>query len=115
MLIVRAVSKRQRLGVLKARKVTKEIQGKTVEKAIDFLTFCEKAAKLVQKTLLSAVANAENNHGLDIDDLVVVSAFADQGPVMKRTKARAKGRGTRILKPSCHITVHVANPNEEKS
>ena len=111
---VRAVARKQRLGVLKAREVVNAIRGKRVEKALDFLNFCEKkAAKLVFKTLSSAVANAENNLGLDVDELTIVSAWVDQGPVLKRWKARAKGRGSRILKPTCHITVVVANQNEE--
>ncbi|HJN38515.1 MAG TPA: 50S ribosomal protein L22 [Gammaproteobacteria bacterium] len=112
---VRAVAKKQRLGVLKAREVVNVIRGKSVDKALDFLTFCEKkAARLVFKTLSSAVANAENNVGLDVDDLSVVEAWVDQGPVLKRWKARAKGRGNRILKPTCNITVVVANPNDKE-
>lgn len=104
----RAVTKGVRISPLKARIVANEIRGMHVSKAIDLLEHStKKAAKHLLKTLLSAMANAENNHDLDIDELTIKSVCIDQGPVMKRMMPRAKGRGDRILKPSSHMTVVV--------
>ena len=81
-----------------------------VEKALTLLNFSnKKAAVMVRKVLESAIANAEHNDGADIDELKVSSIYVDQGPVMKRMRARAKGRGNRILKRTSHITVTVAD------
>jgi large subunit ribosomal protein L22 len=81
-----------------------------VEKALTLLTFSnKKAAVLVRKVLESAIANAEHNDGADIDELKVESIYIDQGPTMKRMRARAKGRGNRIIKRTSHITVTVAD------
>ncbi len=81
-----------------------------VEKALTLLTFSnKKAAVLVRKVLESAIANAEHNDGADIDELKVSSIFVDVGPSMKRMRARAKGRGNRIVKRTSHITVTVAD------
>ena len=81
-----------------------------VEKALTLLSFSnKKAADLVRKVLESAIANAEHNDGTDIDELKVESIFVDQGPSMKRMRARAKGRGNRIVKRTSHITVTVAD------
>ena len=109
---VKSVLRRQRSSAQKVRIVADQIRGKSVESALDLLTYGRtKAAVLVKKTLESAIANAENNHGLDIDDLVVLRAFVDGGAMLKRFRARARGRGARILKRTCHITVIVAEKN----
>lgn len=93
----------------KVRLVADQISGQHVEKALDILSFSnKKAAVLVKKVLESAIANAEHNQGLDVDELHVSTAFVDEGMVMKRIKPRAKGRADRILKRTCHITVKVA-------
>ena len=94
----------------KCRLVADQVRGLPVEKALTLLTFSnKKAAVLVRKVLESAIANAEHNDGADIDELKVSSVYVDQGPVMKRMRARAKGRGNRILKRTSHITVTVAD------
>ena len=90
----------------KCRLVADQVRGLPVEKALTLLTFSnKKAAVMVRKVLESAIANAEHNDGADIDELKVASIYVDQGPVMKRMRARAKGRGNRILKRTSHITV----------
>jgi large subunit ribosomal protein L22 len=77
-----------------------------IDRALDILKFSPKrAAAVLKKVLDSAIANAEHNNGADIDELKVAKVYADQGPTYKRMMARAKGRGTRLLKPTCHITV----------
>jgi len=107
---VRAKLNGVRISAQKARLVADLIRGEGVEQAIQTLTFStKKAAKLIKKVLDSAVANAETNEGLDVDELFVKRIFVDQGPVLKRMHARAKGRGSRILKQSCHITVIVSD------
>jgi large subunit ribosomal protein L22 len=94
----------------KCRLVADQVRGMPVEKALTLLNFSNrKAAIMVRKVLESAIANAEHNDGADIDELRVSSIFVDQGPVMKRMRARAKGRGNRILKRTSHITVTVAD------
>ena len=94
----------------KCRLVADQVRGLPVEKALTLLTFSnKKAAVMVRKVLESAIANAEHNDGADIDELRVSSVYVDQGPVMKRMRARAKGRGNRILKRTSHITVTVAD------
>ncbi len=81
-----------------------------VEKAEQLLTFStKKAARIMKKVLLSAIANAEHNDGADIDELTIAAIMVDEGPTMKRGRARAKGRGTRILKRTSHITLTVAD------
>lgn len=98
-----------RLSAQKARLVADLIRGKGVEEALDVLTFStKKAAHIVKKVLESAIANAEHNEGLDVDELKVSTVFVDEGPAMKRIKPRAKGRADRILKRTCHITIKVA-------
>jgi large subunit ribosomal protein L22 len=95
-----------RMSPQKCRLVCDQIRGLKIERALDFLKFTpKKAAGLLKKLLDSAVANAEHNLGADIDRLKVAKVYADQGPSFKRMMARAKGRGSRILKPTCHITV----------
>ncbi|MGV3001033.1 50S ribosomal protein L22 [Vibrio sp. E150_018] len=99
-----------RISPQKARLVADQIRGKSVEQALEILTFSnKKAADLVKKVLDSAIANAEHNEGADIDDLSVAKIFVDEGPIMKRIMPRAKGRADRILKRSSHITVVVAD------
>ncbi len=94
----------------KCRLVADQVRGMPVEQALTLLTFSsKKAAVMVRKVLESAIANAEHNDGADIDELKVSSIYVDQGPVMKRMRARAKGRGNRILKRTSHITVTVAD------
>ena len=99
-----------RISPQKARLVADLIRGKSVDQALEILTFSnKKAAALIKKVLESAIANAEHNEGADIDDLNVAKIFVDEGPVMKRIMPRAKGRADRILKRSSHITVVVAD------
>ena len=94
----------------KCRLVADQVRGMPVDKALTLLTFSnKKAAVMVRKVLESAIANAEHNDGADIDELKVSSIYIDQGPVMKRMRARAKGRGNRIIKRTSHITVTVAD------
>ena len=97
------------LSAQKARLVADQVRGKPVAEAIDLLTFSpKKAAKLVKKVLQSAIANAEENNGMDIDELRVSTICVDEGMTLKRIRPRAKGRADRILKRTCHITVKVA-------
>ncbi|WP_257280863.1 50S ribosomal protein L22 [Endozoicomonas sp. ISHI1] len=106
---VAAIHKGARISAQKARLVADQIRGKAVGEALDLLAFSpKKAAELVKKVLESAIANAENNEGMDIDELTVSAIFVDEGMTMKRIRPRAKGRADRILKRSCHITVKVA-------
>lgn len=98
-----------RISPQKCRLIADLVRGMPVEKAIQTLTFSQKkAAALVKKVLESAIANAEHNEGADIDSLKVSKIYVDEGPVMKRMQARAKGRGNRIMKRTSHITVLVA-------
>ena len=98
------------LSAQKGRLVADQIRGLPVEKALDVLTFSnKKGADMIKKVLDSAIANAENNEGADIDELKVSAIYVDEGPTMKRIRARAKGRATRILKRTSHITVTVAD------
>jgi len=98
-----------RISAQKARLVADQVRGLPVEKADELLNFStKKGARIVRKVLLSAVANAENNVGADIDELKVARIYVDEGPTLKRGRARAKGRYTRILKRTSHITVVVA-------
>jgi large subunit ribosomal protein L22 len=90
----------------KARLVAEHIRGRSVPEARTVLAFTQRAAaREIEKVLRSAVANAEANHGLNGDNLIVSAAYVDEGPVMKRWRARARGRVARIKKPTCHITV----------
>ncbi|WP_333706215.1 50S ribosomal protein L22 [Vibrio hepatarius] len=99
-----------RISAQKARLVADQIRGKGVEEALETLAFStKKAAQLMKKVLESAIANAEHNDGLDVDDLKVSTVFVDEGPTMKRIRPRAKGRADRIFKRTCHITVKVAD------
>jgi large subunit ribosomal protein L22 len=103
---VKAVAKWVRMSPRKARLVVEHIRGRSVPEARTVLAFTQRAAaREIEKVLSSAVANAEANHNLVGDDLVVSAAYVDEGPVMKRWRARARGRAARIQKPTCHITV----------
>ena len=107
---VKAQLKRANISAQKVRLVADQIRGMEVEKAEQLLSFSpKKAAHIMKKVLLSAVSNAEHNEGADIDELKVSAVFVDEGPTLKRGRARAKGRGTRILKRTSHITVEVAD------
>lgn len=98
------------ISAQKARLVADQVRGKSVEEALELLTFSpKKAAVLVKKVLNSAIANAEHNEGADIDELTISEIFVDEGLTMKRIMPRAKGRADRILKRTCHITVKVAD------
>jgi len=106
---VRAQAKWVRMSARKARLVLDNIRGRTVPEARTVLAFTSRAAaREIDRVLASAVANAESAHGLDGDELVVVGAYADEGPTLKRWRARARGRVNRIRKRTCHITVVVA-------
>lgn len=106
---VAATLKGARLSAQKARLVADQIRGKSVDEALNQLSFStRKGAAIVKKVLESAIANAEHNEGADIDELRVSTIFVDEGMTMKRIKPRAKGRADRILKRTCHITVKVA-------
>mgnify|MGYP001826263253 FL=1 len=99
-----------RISAQKGRLVADQIRGLPVEQALNVLTFSKKkGAAMMKKVLDSAVANAENNEGADVDELKVKAVWVDEGPTMKRIRARAKGRAARILKRTSHITVAVAD------
>ena len=88
----------------------RQVRGKKVEQALNILAFSpKKGADIIKGVLESAIANAEHNEGADIDELKVATICVDQGPVMKRFRAAAKGRGVHIHKPTCHITVTVGD------
>ena len=98
-----------RISPQKARLVADQIRGLAVDRALETLTFSnKKAAQLIKGVLESAIANAEHNEGADIDELAVAAICVDEGPIMKRMRARAKGRGNRISKRTSHISVTVA-------
>jgi len=102
--------KNARISAQKVRLVADQVRGLPVDKAEQLLTFSnKKAAHIVKKVLLSAVATAEHNEGADTDEHKVSKIMVDEGPTLKRGRARAKGRGTRILKRNSHITVTVAD------
>jgi large subunit ribosomal protein L22 len=106
---VRAEAKWVRVSARKARLVLEHIRGRSVPEARTVLAFSPRAvAHEIEKVLHSAVSNAEANHGMIGDQLVVVAAYADEGPTIKRWRARARGRVARIRKRTCHITVKVA-------
>lgn len=107
---VSAVHRYARISPQKCRLVADQIRGLPVEQALNILAFSnKKAADMVKKVLNSAIANAEHNEAADIDELRVSAICVDEGPTMKRMRARAKGRGNRILKRSSHIRVTVAD------
>jgi len=103
-----------RLSAQKGRLVADQIRGLPVDKALSILAFSpKKGAEIIRKILESAIANAEHNDGADIDELRVSSIFIDRGTLMKRTSARAKGRGNRIVKPTCHISLTVSDSKSQ--
>jgi large subunit ribosomal protein L22 len=105
---VKAQAKWLRVTPRKARLVVEHIRGRTVPEARTVLAFTPRAAaRGIEKVLASAVANAEANHGLDGDDLVVAAAYVDEGPTIKRWRARARGRVSRIKKHTCHVTIRL--------
>jgi large subunit ribosomal protein L22 len=107
---VNASLRHARVSPQKARLIADQIRGLPVENALNVLSFSpRKAAGLIKKVLDSAIANAEHNEGADVDELKVSAVFVNEGPVMKRLRARAKGRANRILKRTSHITVTVAD------
>ena len=107
---VSAKLKGAQISAQKARLVADQVRGRHVDEALDLLEFSpKKASKLIKKLLDSAIANAENNEGADVDELVISSVFVDEGRTMKRLRPRAKGRADRIFKRSCHITLMVSN------
>jgi large subunit ribosomal protein L22 len=113
---VRAQAKWVRTSARKARLVLDHIRGRSVPEARTILAFTSRAAATdIEKVLRSAVANAESNLGLDGDELLVEAAYADEGPTLKRWKPRARGRVNRIRKRTCHVTLVLVEPAEERA
>ena len=107
---VSATLKHARVSPQKARLIADQIRGLPVERALNILMFSpKKSAGMMRKVLESAIANAEHNEGADIDELSVAAVCVNEGRTLKRFRARAKGRGTRILKRNSHITVTVGD------
>jgi large subunit ribosomal protein L22 len=106
----KAILRTTRISPQKARLVADQVRGLPVAKALDLLKFSDKkAAAIIYKVIYSATSNAENNNGADVDELKVARIMVDEGPVLKRFMARAKGRGTRISKRTSHISVVVGS------
>lgn len=106
---VKATAKYARISALKVRKIVDAVKGKSAGDGVNILKFMpQKAAGLLAKVLRSAIANADQNAKLDVDKLVIKNIIVDQGPSLKRFRARARGRASRILKRTSHITVIVA-------
>jgi len=100
--------RKARIAPQKVRLIADQIRGLPVDQAINLLTFSsKKAASIVKKVLESAIANAEHNDGADVDELTVSHISVDEGPTMKRWRARARGRAAKILKRTCHVTISV--------
>lgn len=111
---VRAIGRHIRVSPRKARLVADAVRGKDVREALAILRFLpQKSADIIAKVVKSAAANAENNYDLDPDELYVKRIYADDGPQMKRGKAASRGRYSRIIKRSCHITVIVDERPEQ--
>jgi large subunit ribosomal protein L22 len=107
---VSAILRGVRISPQKARLVADLVRGKKVDNALNILTFSpKKGAEIIKKVVESAIANAENNNGADIDELKVKTISVDKGMVLKRIRARAKGRAGKIIKPTCHIKVTVGS------
>ena len=103
-----------RLSAQKGRLVADLVRGQPIGNALNILTFTpKKGAKIIKKVLESAIANAEHNNGADIDELKVQTIYVEKGPVLKRFHARAKGRGNRIIKPTCHVFVTVGDGKKD--
>ncbi len=110
MTLTTAVAKNVRISAQKARLVADQIRGLPVGQALNILNFSpKKGAGIIKKALDSAIANAEHNDGADIDTLMVKVIYVDKAASLKRFAARAKGRGNRIEKQTCHITVRVGS------
>jgi large subunit ribosomal protein L22 len=110
-----AVLKFVRLSPMKGRLVADLVRGKKVDEALNILKFSnQRAAGIIKKVLDSAIANAENNNGADVDELRVSEILVDEGPTMKRIRPRAKGRADRILKRTSHVTVRVSDGQKGK-
>jgi large subunit ribosomal protein L22 len=108
-----AVARYIRLSPRKVRLIMDEIRGRKVEEAINMLTFTpNKGGRILKKLINSAVANAQQNSGTDVDKLYIYKIFADEGPSLKRFSPRAQGRATRILKRTCHLTVVLNDKNK---
>ncbi len=107
---VAAILRHARVSPQKARLVADQVRGLPVERALNVLEFSlKKSGDIIKKVLNSAIANAEHNNGADIDELCVAKITVDEGPMLKRTMPRAKGRANRILKRTSHITVIVSD------
>ena len=114
--VVRAQAKYVRTSARKARLVLEHIRGRSVPEARTVLTFSTRAvATDIEKVLRSAVANAEANHGLNGDELVVKECYAEEGPTLKRFQPRARGRASAIMKRSCHITIDLVQGEPKAS
>jgi large subunit ribosomal protein L22 len=99
-----------KLSAQKGRLVADMVRGQKVDRALNILSFTpKKGAQIIKKVLESAIANAEHNNGADIDELKITSIMVEKGPVLKRFHARAKGRGNRVLKHTCHVFVTVGD------
>ncbi|MBA3028174.1 MAG: 50S ribosomal protein L22 [Desulfobacteraceae bacterium] len=110
---VKAVAKYMRIAPRKVRILIDSIKGKTAEKGLDHVKFMpQKGAKMLEKVIQSAVANADHNKGIDVDSLVISNIYVDEGPSLKRFHARARGRGAKIIKRTSHITVILADKNQ---
>ncbi|AYH45540.1 50S ribosomal protein L22 [Azoarcus sp. DN11] len=104
----KAILRGVRLSAQKGRLVADQVRGKPVDQALNILAFSpKKGAQIIRKVVESAIANAEHNEGADIDTLKVKTIYVEEGTSLKRFTARAKGRGNRILKPTCHVYVTV--------
>ena len=103
-----------RLSAQKGRLVADLVRGQPIGNALNILTFTpKKGARIIKKVLESAIANAEHNNGADIDELKITSIYVEKGPVLKRFHARAKGRGNRITKPTCHVFLTVGDGKKD--
>lgn len=110
----KATARMVRIAPRKVRLVIDNIRGKSVAEAISILRFTKRgAAEDIEKVLMSAVANAEHNYDMNVEDLVVAEAYANEGPTLKRFRPRAKGAASRINKRTSHITIVVAENNKE--
>ena len=110
---VSATAKRLRVSPRKARLVADQVRGKAVSAAMDILIFStQKSAPLVRKVLESAIANAENNEGADVDELMIGEVYVNEGITVKRVSPRARGRADRVFKRTCHVTVTVTDDSQ---
>ncbi len=105
----KAIAKYVRISPQKVRRIVGAVKGKPAETGLNILKFMpQKSAGLVEKVLKSAISNADQNNKMDVDTLIIRNIIVDEGPTLKRFRARARGRGSRILKRTSHITVIVA-------